>query len=87
LWRLSGAQEAALRADWEDHASAIACGRVDEITGYDGRYLQVRPKAADSRARRQAFDDDGGLSRVLPRGFYLRPSFTQQLLEEHFVLP
>jgi DNA mismatch repair protein MutH len=87
LYRLTPEDEAVLRADWEELAGYIGRGHVEELTGHLGRYLQIRPKAAHSRARRVGFDADGAPFAALPKGFYLRPSFTGALLRRHFALP
>jgi DNA mismatch repair protein MutH len=87
LYRLTPEDEAVLRADWEELAGYIGRGHVEELTGHLGRYLQIRPKAAHSRARRVGFDADGAPFAALPKGFYLRPSFTGALLQRHFALP
>lgn len=87
LWKLEGDDEAALRADWEELSGLIGRGETEVLSGHLGRYLQVRPKAASSRARRIAHDADGATYAELPRGFYLRTQFTARLLERHFALP
>lgn len=87
LYELTPEDEAVLRADWEELAGLIGRGHVERLTGHIGRFLQIRPKAADSRSRRLGFDADGVPFAALPRGFYLRPSFTGQLLARHFALP
>jgi DNA mismatch repair protein MutH len=87
LYRLGEDDEALLRADWEDLAGLIGRGHVESLTGHLGRFLQIRPKAAHSRARRLGFDADGVPFAALPRGFYLRASFTRALLARHFALP
>lgn len=87
LWSPSPAQEAALREDWDELAGIIGRGDVESITGRLGRFLQVRPKAANASVRRRAIDADGGLLETLPRGFYLRTQFTAAILREAFVLP
>jgi DNA mismatch repair protein MutH len=86
LWSPNESEEAALRADWEELAGRIGAGQVEELTGYQGQYLQVRPKGANSQARRRAAEADGSFTTVLPRGFYLRPAFTQALLANEFGL-
>lgn len=87
LYRLTEEDEAQLRADWEELAGLIGRGHVESLTGHLGRFLQIRPKAAHSRARRIGFDADGVPFAALPRGFYLRASFTRALLARHFALP
>lgn len=83
LWSPSPQQEATLRFDWEELAGLIGRGDVDRITGSLGKALQVRPKAADSRSRRIGFDAEGVPFAALPRGFYLRSTFTEAILREH----
>jgi DNA mismatch repair protein MutH len=87
LYRLTADDEQQLRADWEELAGYIGRGHVEELTGHLGKVLQIRPKAAHSRARRVGIDADGAPFAALPRGFYLRPSFTGALLRRHFALP
>jgi DNA mismatch repair protein MutH len=87
LYHLTEEDELLLRADWEELAGFIGRGHVEELTGHLGKVLQIRPKAAHSRARRLGFDADGAPFAALPRGFYLRPAFTHSLLRRHFALP
>lgn len=87
LYVLPPEDEAVLRADWEELAGLIGRGHVERLSGHLGKYLQIRPKAAHSRARRLGIDADGAPFAALPRGFYLRPSFTRAILARHFALP
>jgi DNA mismatch repair protein MutH len=87
LWTPSPEQAATLRFDWEELAGLIGRGDVDRITGSLGKALQVRPKAADSSSRRIGFDADGVPFAALPRGFYLRTTFTEAILREHLHIP
>ena len=84
LWSPSAADEAALRADWEELMDLVCLGRVEEITAHHGTCLQIRPKAADSHARRWGSGRDGERIRTAPRGFYLRASFTGALVEREY---
>lgn len=84
LWSPSAEEEGRLRADWEELTDMVVMGRVEEITAHQGTCLQVRPKAADSRARRWGVDEEGRRVRTLPRGFYLRASFTTSILEARY---
>ncbi len=87
LWSPDADDEAVLRFDWEELAGRIGTGDVESISGHLGRFLQVRPKAADSHARTRGFDADGAPLWTLPRGFYLRAAFTARILERHYRLP
>lgn len=87
LWSPDAEDEAALRFDWEELAGIIGLGDIERVTGHLGRYLQIRPKAANSRARRRGTDEDGAPFETMPKGFYLRAAFTARILEKHYVLP
>ena len=86
LWRPSAAQERALQDDWEELAGIIGLGDIESINGRIGQFLQVRPKAAHSRVRRRSIDTEGEMIETLPRGFYLRATFTAAILQEHFTV-
>lgn len=87
LWSPSPGEEEALRADWEELAGLIGRGGVEQVRGELGRALQVRPKAAGSWSRRRAVDAEGAFIATLPRGFYLRATFTARVLAAHYRLP
>ena len=80
LWAPTPEEQRLLRADWERLAEMIAAGEVEEITGHLGEVLQVRPKAPHGRSRRRAPDEEGAVQWTMPRGFYLRPAFTEAVL-------
>jgi DNA mismatch repair protein MutH len=80
LWAPTEEEQRLLRTDWERLAAMIGRGDVEEITGHLGQVLQVRPKAATGSARRRAPDEEGAVQWTMPRGFYLRPSFTGAVL-------
>ncbi len=82
LWVPTASQDEILRADFDDIVGLVGVGRVEELNGYMGRVLQVRPKAAHGRVRTFAFGPDGEAIATVPRGFYLRPHFTGALLRD-----
>jgi len=75
-------EERVLRADYEDAMGLVALGRVEELTAHTGTWLQVRPKAKDGSARTLTFGPEREAILAMPRGFYLRPSFTAKILRE-----
>lgn len=87
LWRPTQEQEAQLRADWEELMEFATLGRIHELTAHHGRWLQVRPKAANAKSVTWTRDHAGRRIPTNPRGFYLRPSFTNLLLAQNFILP
>ena len=84
LWTPSPQQEAVLRQDWEELMELIVTGKLEQISAHHGTWLQIRPKAANARTLCTTFDALGVPAETLPRGFYLRPSFTRTLLAEHY---
>lgn len=84
LWQPTESQSQQLQQDWEELMDMIALGEVEKITAKHGQALQLRPKAADGKALTDAIGAKGTLIQTRPRGFYLRKSFTQQILAEAF---
>lgn len=81
LWSPSIEQEAILAKDWEELTLLVSTGRLHEIHAGIGDYLQIRPKAATGKSLCYGFAADGGKILTLPRGFYLRRSFTTLILD------
>ncbi len=81
IWSPSAEEEAALRADWEELMDLACTGKVESITAHHGTHLQIRPKAANSKARQRGVGEDGAPAQTLPRGFYLRASFTASIFQ------
>ena len=79
LWRPTEAQGRSLRSDWEDLMGAIGSGRGGTLTAREGEALHVRPKAANAGVRTMAPGEEG-VQLTLPLGFYLRTSFTGEIL-------
>jgi DNA mismatch repair protein MutH len=86
LWTPDQEEDRLLRQDWEELMELISLGRVQEITARHGQVLQLRPKAANSRALTEAIGPRGEPILTLPRGFYLKTPFTGALLARHFML-
>jgi DNA mismatch repair protein MutH len=84
LWRADEQQLAALRADWEELMESVALGRFESLDARHGEVLQIRPKAANARVLVEAIGPEGEPIQTLPRGFYLRVSFTNALLHAHY---
>lgn len=79
LWSPTADEDAALRADFELLAAALAHGEAERLRAHEGRYLQVRPKGANRDSRVRASDEHGAPLSLPPRGFYLRAAFTASL--------
>ena len=80
LWKPDTEIEAELARDYDEFVDRISLGKVESITADQGNLLQIRPKAANSSALTEGIGDQGQAIRTLPRGFYLRSSFTRQII-------
>ena len=84
LWTPSDSDLIVLKRDWEEHMELMSTGNFSLLSSLQGEYLQVRPKGANAKVLTPSISFDGSPSRNLPRGFYLRPSFTKKILESIF---
>lgn len=84
LWEPDKFDEQCLRSDWEELMEYITMGRFSEINGDLGTFLQLRPKAANSRERTLGYGEDGKLIATKPLGFYLRTVFTHRIIINYF---
>ena len=86
LWSPSAGESSDLQADWQELMDMVCMGELESISAHHGTCLQIRPKAADSRSRSWGIGESGDSVRTLPRGFYLRPSFTRNILQQHYAV-
>lgn len=86
LWSPSAEEDQQLCQDWEELMDLIVLGKVESITARHGEVLQLRPKAANNKARTEAIGEKGQPIMTLPRGFYIKKRFTRELLARHFCL-
>lgn len=82
IWSPSQKEEQLLALDWQELIDMIVLGEVENINGKHGQVLQLRPKAANSKAKTKAFNKHGQPFMTLPRGFYLKTQFTRYLIEK-----
>lgn len=81
LWRPNTQQEQVLQQDWEELCEMISLGNIEKINAKRGVALHIRPKAVDGKALTPATGSKGESILTRPRGFYLRKTFTQAILE------
>lgn len=80
LWRPNTDEQARLRADWDFLTEQLTLGDLNQSRALYGDCLQLRPKAANSTHPQAIQSLDGDAQHRVPRGFYLRRSFTAELL-------
>lgn len=84
LWQPNQHEFNLLKQDWEEIMEFITLGKVEQVTARHGEVIQLRPKAANSKALTETIDETGNVKQVNPRGFYLKTSFTTQILAREF---
>jgi DNA mismatch repair protein MutH len=86
LWQPNEQQAIILKNDWYELTEMLGLGKLQLLSAKYGSYLQVRPKAANCKTTLISYKTiDGGYIKTVARGFYLRASFTKQILAEHFI--
>ena len=80
LWQPNPEQLAAIEADWIELTQMMLFGNIEQVSSHYGQVLQIRPKASNSKVTTESLDETGQKILTLPRGFYLRKTFTQNLL-------
>lgn len=80
IWSPTVEQELILQQDWNELMDRIVLGEQAEISGKEGEYLHIRPKAANSRVLAVGVSNSGTHEQINPKGFYLRAAFTRTLL-------
>ena len=83
LWSPSFDEESILANDWTELSQMLMLGKLHEVHAGLGRYLQVRPKAANAKSLCYGLDEQGQKILTLPRGFYLRRSFTTYMIHKY----
>lgn len=86
LWSPNAFIAKQLREDWEELTEMITLGQFEKLSAHQGAYLQIRPKAPNAKTFIQVIDHQGELISTVPKGFYLRPALTQQIVHEYYVL-
>ncbi len=84
LWSPDEDEATQLQQDWEELMELVCLGKLDQITSHMGRYLQIRPKGANAKSLTTTLDEEGNTIQTLPRGFYLRPEFTQKIIQTNY---
>ncbi len=86
LWSPTAEIAAQLRLDWEELTELLTLGHFEDLSAHRGKYLQIRPKAANAKTFIQVIDHQGNTISTVPKGFYLRPLLTKQIVQAHYAL-
>lgn len=80
FFELKGHYLQTIETDYNEFQDMIFSGHAQEIDGTMGTIVQLRPKAANGSEIIAVTDSDGNLTYTRPRGYYLRASFTRELI-------
>jgi len=83
-WEPGQEDQARLAADFEQLSGRVSLGEVEDVHGQEGEILQLRPKALNRDERTPGLSSGGWLVAVRPRAWYLRASFTAELIARAF---
>ncbi|MGE3319055.1 MAG: DNA mismatch repair endonuclease MutH [Candidatus Berkiella sp.] len=86
LWSPCEAIAKVLQQDWEELTEMMALGYFEELAAHKGQYLQIRPKAANSKTLIKVVSHTGETLSIVPKGFYLRAELTKRIIRDHYVL-
>ena len=81
LWSPSPDEEAVLKADFDEIVGAIGTGGIEGVSARLGEALQLRPKGRNARDVALLYTGDGEPVWTMKRGFYLRATFTEKILQ------
>lgn len=84
LWSPCTTIQKQLQQDWEELTELMTLGHFDKLSAHHGHYLQIRPKAANTKTLIRTFDYSGNPSMVVPKGFYIRTALTKHILKTHY---
>lgn len=80
FFRPNDEQMKVFKQDYDEFNELILSSRAREITGSLGNYIHMRPKGRKNDATVAIRDENGELTYTYSRGYYLRKSFTKELL-------
>lgn len=75
-----------LKRDWEELMELITLGHFEDLSAHKGKYLQIRPKAANAKTFIKVINHVGQAISIVPKGFYIRATLTKQIIDEHYLL-
>ena len=84
LWSPCTIIQKQLQQDWEEITELMLLGHFEKLSAHHGQYLQVRPKAANSKTFIRTTDHLGQEVQIVPKGFYIRSTLTKQIIETHY---
>lgn len=86
LWSPNAQQYLKLKSDWEELVERINLGKIESLSAHIGECLQIRPKASSAKIQTLFINIDGEQCSTTPKGFYLRPSFTKEIILANYML-
>jgi DNA mismatch repair protein MutH len=85
FWSPNEGQYLKLKSDWEELVERINLGNIESLSAHMGECLQIRPKASRSSVQTLFINHEGEQISTTPKGFYLRPSFTKEIILTNYL--
>ncbi len=85
LWSPTPIQYFKLQTDWEELVELINFGKIENLSAHIGECLQIRPKASHAKVQISLISHEGEPISTTPKGFYLRPSFTKEIILSYYI--
>lgn len=82
IWQPNHDEIMLIERDWLELTEMLYLGNLDKVNSHFGEVLQIRPKAANAAALTTGLDQSGEQIDTLPRGYYLRTTFTKQIYQK-----
>lgn len=83
IWEPTTDELLLIERDWLELTQMLYLGDLDKVNSHFGEILQIRPKAADSTALTAGLNQEGQKINTLPRGYYLRTSYTEKIFQKY----
>lgn len=87
LWSPCSSVASVLQQDWEELMEMMTLGHFEQLDAHKGQFLQIRPKAPNSKTLIKVVSHSGETISIVPKGYYLRAELTKRILHEHYLLP
>lgn len=84
FWQPNLEELSKIRADFNELMEMVKTGQIDKISARLGTVVQLRPKCADGKQTTACIGPLGSLIKTRPRGFYLRRTFIEALLQRYW---
>lgn len=84
LWSAPKSMQQQLKQDWQELTELLNLGNFDALSARQGTYLQIRPKALNSKTQISVINHLGQKITTVPKGFYFRAKLTREIIDQYY---